>query len=493
MARSTPPSLNYQPLSDANNDIRILIIEPSNYLDDRISCRLEHVPLAASSDYVALSYCWGRPTWSVPVTINGTTTYITPSLADSLSVLRQRGFTRVWADAICINQADMEERSRQVLRMAAIYRSATDVLARPGDANGEDVNTLLRLIPDVKKLLKFGVNYDPLRFQDTPDGRALRDRTLRRIIRQVRHMRDKRPTEDLKKKTDKQKAQEKRTQKAWSHIRSNLQDKRWEALARLLRCEYWSRVWIIQELAMANHLQVVWGFHPFSFGDIALLVIAFDMLLRAKLVGNVLPTKACSHVKSLMEFQNLQRRLTAVPLIRALWMSSFAKATDPRDKVYSLTGLTYDGTIIFPTPSYGRGLDDIKREATLRIIQINDSLDHLVFRSVPPGSWVIDWFDARTWSDSRAVAYLTGQAKFRAQYVAITTWSASGSSRPRVSLKDDRLEIKGAIIDTIRDCSATYSERGSTATAKTSMRPCKKKDTTKQIDQCFHLVKREND
>ncbi|KAJ3544468.1 hypothetical protein NM208_g3026 [Fusarium decemcellulare] len=78
-----------------------------------------------------------------------------------------------------------------VLRMAAIYRSATDVLAMPGDANGDDVNTLLRLIPDVKKLLKFGVNYDPLRFQDTPGGRTLRDRTLRRIIRQVRQMRDK--------------------------------------------------------------------------------------------------------------------------------------------------------------------------------------------------------------------------------------------------------------------------------------------------------------
>ncbi|KAJ3526512.1 hypothetical protein NM208_g11157 [Fusarium decemcellulare] len=112
---------------------------------------------------------------------------------------------------------------------------------------------------------------------------------------------------------------------------------------------------------------------------------------------------------------------------------------------------------------------------------------------VPPGSWVIDWFDAGTWSGSRAVAYLTGQAKFRAQYESITTWSAFGSSRPRVNLKDDRLEIEGTIIDTIRDCPATYAERGSSATTKTSMRPCKKKDVTRQINQCFHLVKQEND
>jgi len=47
------------------------------------------------------------------------------NLAGALIQLRSRGFLRVWADAICVNQDDMEERGAQVLCMADIYRSAS--------------------------------------------------------------------------------------------------------------------------------------------------------------------------------------------------------------------------------------------------------------------------------------------------------------------------------------------------------------------------------
>lgn len=246
-------SLAYQSLSDASNDIRILIIQPAQNLNDLIYCHLEHVTLAASSNYVALSYCWGRPDKTVPVSINGTITFITPSLADALKTLRERNYLRVWANAIYINQTDIEERSRQVLRIAAIYRSASAVLARPGNADEDDVDTLLHLIAGVEKLLEFDDNYNPLRFQDTLDGQALRREALRCIIDQVRKLREGGPFVAL----TFSKSKRAKGKKAWRHIRYKLIDRRWEALARLLGSEYWSRVWIIQELAMANHLHIV--------------------------------------------------------------------------------------------------------------------------------------------------------------------------------------------------------------------------------------------
>ncbi|UPL03094.1 hypothetical protein LCI18_014028 [Fusarium solani-melongenae] len=479
-------SLAYQSLSDASNDIRILIIQPAQNPNDLICCHLEHVTLAASSNYIALSYCWGRPHMTVPVRINGTITFITPSLADALITLRERNYLRVWADAICINQTDMEERSRQVLRMAAIYRSASAVLARPGDADEGDVDTLLHLIAGVEKLLEFDDNYSPLMFQDTRDGQALRRKALRCIIGQVLELREGGPVVDSsfsKSKTSKGK-------KAWRHIRRKLIDRRWEALARLLGCEYWSRVWIIQELAMAKRLHIVWGSQSFSFGEIAFLVAAFKMLHKARLVGDVLPFNVGFHMGNLVKFQSLQRELTLVPLIKALRMASYSKATDARDKVYSLMGLTYDGAIMFPTPSYGRELDDINREATLRLVQIKNTLDHIVFRSVPPGSWVIDWFNPGTWSNSRALAYLMGETRFNTWYGSLRVWAASGSSRPCVSPKDTYLEVKGTVIDTIRGCSATYDERKLEGTLKSGCREesCSKSISIDRFHQCFSFI-----
>ncbi|KAK0714492.1 heterokaryon incompatibility protein-domain-containing protein, partial [Lasiosphaeris hirsuta] len=111
--------------------IRILVIEPApdDDPDSEIRCRLEHVPLSSSSRYVALSYCWGPPNTIVPARIDGQRHLIRPSLSAALTELRRRRHLRVWADAVCIDQDNTEERSQQVLRMAAIYRSAAAVVA----------------------------------------------------------------------------------------------------------------------------------------------------------------------------------------------------------------------------------------------------------------------------------------------------------------------------------------------------------------------------
>ncbi len=57
------------------------------------------------------------------------TLYITRNLAEALPYLRYKGKPRVlWIDAICVNQTNLEERSRQVTRMVNIYSKAARVI-----------------------------------------------------------------------------------------------------------------------------------------------------------------------------------------------------------------------------------------------------------------------------------------------------------------------------------------------------------------------------
>ncbi|KAH7155843.1 heterokaryon incompatibility protein-domain-containing protein [Dactylonectria estremocensis] len=460
MANTTPPqtTYSYQPLSAATNEIRILCLSSNTDPQSEIKCRVEHVPLMASSNYIALSYCWGGSDKTARVRVNNQAIYVTPRLVSALKELRQQGKKRIWADAICINQDDEEERSHQVLRMAAIYRSAKSVIAWLGHAEPSAVQGILGLIDAVEKLLAY--------YQGFNDER---NHVLRHVARHVTRLSDKKYAARISQ------ADYKRFSRALKHIQENLRDSDWQALGLLLKCEYWSRVWIIQELSMANRLSILWGRHDFTFLSLANLVKAYQIMHKANLVGEIIPSGACRHVKNLHEFKILQSGLKAVPLIRALKMTSFAKSTDVRDKVYGLMGLTYDGSIIFPAPSYGMEANRVNLDATLRIIRLENSLDHIVFRSKDPSSWVIDWFDSQSWLDSRVVSYLNGSTQFHLKSNAYTKWSAAESSQPRLKIQGRHLVVKGLILDTIHTCSGTFEERQSKskrlATARLGKRP----------------------
>jgi hypothetical protein len=59
---------------------------------------------------------------------------VTTNLHAALSRLRDHSFERIiWVDAVCINQADLQERGHQVQSMAKIYRTANCVIIWLGE------------------------------------------------------------------------------------------------------------------------------------------------------------------------------------------------------------------------------------------------------------------------------------------------------------------------------------------------------------------------
>jgi hypothetical protein len=73
-----------------------------------------------------------------------------PNLHEFLLELRDTHTTQIlWADAVCINQKDNDERSHQLIVMARIYSSAEEVMAWLGPAadQSDEVIDLVALFP----------------------------------------------------------------------------------------------------------------------------------------------------------------------------------------------------------------------------------------------------------------------------------------------------------------------------------------------------------
>ncbi|KAK5732197.1 hypothetical protein LTR17_010774 [Elasticomyces elasticus] len=130
----------YTPLDSTKSQIRLLYINSSPCCSEAaICCDLYKVSLDDDPDYAALSYCWGNAKNTVEICLAGRTTLVTRNLASALRRLRDMPQESFWADAICVNQADLDERGQQVRLMMDIYSSAAMVYSYLND--DEDAGT----------------------------------------------------------------------------------------------------------------------------------------------------------------------------------------------------------------------------------------------------------------------------------------------------------------------------------------------------------------
>ncbi|PQE23295.1 Heterokaryon incompatibility protein [Rutstroemia sp. NJR-2017a BVV2] len=133
-------SFKYSPLEKGS--IRLLRVLPESTAED-IRCQLIYMQLEAKSisSFAALSYCWYDPTPVATITVNDQALGIAQNLLDFLQnrfIYSKRMLSHdsetlkkndLWIDAICINQADDQEKSEQVQQMWKIYTMAPLVIA----------------------------------------------------------------------------------------------------------------------------------------------------------------------------------------------------------------------------------------------------------------------------------------------------------------------------------------------------------------------------
>ncbi|KAK3073177.1 hypothetical protein LTR53_005465 [Teratosphaeriaceae sp. CCFEE 6253] len=124
----------YTALDTGSLQIRLLYInEAACCSDSALCCDLYKVSLNDNPDYAALSYCWGDAVDTVDICLGGHTTPVTQNLANALCRLRELPKEFFWVDAVCINQPNLDERGKQVELMMEIYSGAALVYSYMSD------------------------------------------------------------------------------------------------------------------------------------------------------------------------------------------------------------------------------------------------------------------------------------------------------------------------------------------------------------------------
>ncbi|KAE8389578.1 heterokaryon incompatibility protein-domain-containing protein [Aspergillus alliaceus] len=163
----------YSPLP-AGKWTRLLILEPGPWDQDVISATLVTSQIGRDS-YEAISYVWGNPGNIRQINCQGYSLNVTANLYLALRQVRRTSEPRrIWADALCINQLDLQEKALQVNMMGEIYSQAEQVIVSFGDdgKNGEAARIAFQVIEDYNLLAAKYLSEERIRTGEwwQPDG-----------------------------------------------------------------------------------------------------------------------------------------------------------------------------------------------------------------------------------------------------------------------------------------------------------------------------------
>lgn len=218
---------------------RVLKVHPGQF-DDSLSCELVATPLDEAPQYRALSYVWGDPTQVATITCSGIRIEITASLFEGLRRIRATDDVEIaWADAICINQTDNDEKSFQVNQMGDIYDKAAEVVVWLGHDTEGAAEIAFNSLRQMNKSIREGT--------DTvwsPTTKEESDAKLGNLV----------PTERM-------------VQRSTLDVILLNQDVS-NAIKKLYQLPWFTRVWILQEVGLATIATAVWGRSQIDFYEI---------------------------------------------------------------------------------------------------------------------------------------------------------------------------------------------------------------------------------
>ncbi|KAI1756503.1 heterokaryon incompatibility protein-domain-containing protein [Xylaria castorea] len=162
----------------------------------------------------ALSYTWGDQSHTFPFICNDQELRIHRNLRDALPYLaRRQSSLPIWVDAVCIDQLNHTEKFAQIRMMHSIYRQATQIWAWLG-CGTEYSGDAIRLLPEVGR---FG----------------------KELEMHYRRKSDKRFTPH-------------------STILPYASSPIWKAIRELIYNEWFNRLWVVQEAALAKCIRVLY-------------------------------------------------------------------------------------------------------------------------------------------------------------------------------------------------------------------------------------------
>jgi hypothetical protein len=346
----------YEPLPKDNNkrsSTRLLQLLPGSK-EEPIKCGVVNINLYDKPDYEALSYCWGNPANTIRIHSGKEYIEVTRNLHDALVQLRNEDNSRIlWVDAICINQDDHGERSQQVGIMRQIYKQAKKTLVWLGPET-EDTATAFELIPYLLEVFSevFHGKPRPIRL----DLGILEHPKIKQVYQQLRLF---------------------------------------EPFICLEQRPYFSRIWIIQELAVSyNNVALFWGQYCLSWEEYFAAAYTFACFEIRK-------PNIHKPLGAFLELVVPALQLAAsdtTTLITLLEKYRRQESTNPRDKVFALLGIagSKDISSLGCKVDYSISVVEVYTNLAKSYIQRDGNLDILSYVQYGPGipdlpSWVPDW------------------------------------------------------------------------------------------------------
>lgn len=241
----------YSHFEDAAAQIRLLRICSFDNATEKVELRMTSHFIKDAPEFVAISYTWGSPSNLSSVLLNDSRIEVRENCHNALLQCRQQNIKQhIWIDSICINQDDVDEKGTQVAMMASLYRHASQVLVSIQPSNHSEPRsgnvasrTLVELADVVKERLLAGeldpVNVERDNYDSLVDEGAIFLKERKLLMR--------------------------------------------DAIKGIAGAEYWTRLWILQELAMSERACLMYHGDLIDLEALYLLTRISDRLERETL------------------------------------------------------------------------------------------------------------------------------------------------------------------------------------------------------------------
>jgi hypothetical protein len=350
----------------------------------------------------ALSYAWGSDKNSSSVEIgciDGAYLPITHNLDVALRHLRYKDRKRsIWIDAICINQSSVEEKSKQVAIMGHIFSQADNVIIWLGperDLSREAIAILRQIGNSVE------VNWNPdfmIPAISCPES--------------DKHFAD----------------------------RDTVLPYRNGALVPVLQLferDYFKRVWIRQEVALATRATIHCGHDQLDSNTFkkSVACLVFKGVYYSALLDRQFPE--WDYLRTLVYFIFTLRPGSCSYTVLDRYLGN-AECRDDRDRIYAMLSLMRESDAsIGIKPDYSLTTQELYSKAAMGAIELHQSLEllencRLADRTLDIPSWVPDW--SVSWQDPNMK----------------TGWSACAWISPSISVLDaKRIRVTGVSVSRI--------------------------------------------
>jgi hypothetical protein len=285
--------IQYRPFEE-KDEIRLIVLH-SGASASPLRCSLHHACLSSNPKYDALSYVWGAELSTDFVELDETCHIVGKNLFQALKHLRRHDEDQfLWVDALCINQANTQERGHQVAQMGLIYSRARLVRIWLGllDEAGPEIEAAFRDLSELNRLL----------LRQDSNFNAYDTVGISRLA---------------------------------GSDEDDLEVPARRGLKHLCSREYWNRLWIIQEIILASSIQIHCGNLSSPWNPFRRAVLCHEQELGFR---DLIVVKLCRR----KDIEKSDLSSTKESLLSLMMQHREAKCSDIRDKVYGIHSTAWE-------------------------------------------------------------------------------------------------------------------------------------------------------